>query len=152
MRVHGRSLLLFAALSLTTGASAAPKKLGLAVRVTSDGGVINDAFALDDSGKTLAWSDTLADGGVRMHVGPAEGGPFSTIELTDFTVSPERVFSVGGQWVVVASEGERRTAAVVSGRKLAARIGPFSDGVVASQGGKRFVTFTEHPGSDGQTF
>jgi hypothetical protein len=152
MRVCRRSLLLFAALSLSAPAGAAPGKLGLAVRVTSDGGVINDAFALDDSGRTLAWIDTLADGGVRMHVGPAEGGPSRTIELTDFTVSPERVHFVGGQWFVVASEGERRTAAVVTGSKLATRIGPFSDGVVASQGGKRFVTFTERPGTDGQTF
>jgi hypothetical protein len=125
------------------GAPAAPRSLPVVGRVSAEGGVINDAFALDDSGRTLAWVETTGGGSVRLHVGPATGGPSSIVELTDFTVSPERVHFLGGQWIVVANEGERRSAAVVSGKKLGTRIGPFGEGLVSDVGGKKFVTFTE---------
>jgi hypothetical protein len=133
-------------------AQAAPKSLAVVGRIAVEGGVINDAFALDDSGRTLAWIETTGGGSVRMHVGPATGGRGATVELTDFTVTPERIHFVGGQWFVVAGEGERRAAAVVSGHKLGARIGPFGDGLVSGFGGKRFVTVTERNETNGRSF
>jgi hypothetical protein len=129
--------------STSVGATARP--LPLVGKVSVDNGVINDAFALDDSGHTLAWVETTGSGSVRLHVGPASGGRAggAVVDLTEFTVSPERIHYLGGQWIVVANEGERRAAAVVSGRRLAARIGPFGDGRVSGVGGKKFVTVTE---------
>jgi hypothetical protein len=122
-------------------------------RVSVEGGVINDAFALDDAGHTLGWIETTGAGAVRMHVAPVTSGwSGSTVDLTDFTVTPERVHFVGGQWIVVASEGEKRAAAVVSGRKLGARIGPFGEGLVSAVGGKKFVTVTERSEPTGRRF
>jgi hypothetical protein len=131
---------------------AAPRSLAVVGKVSVEGGVINDAFALDDSGRTLAWVETTGSGSVRMHIGPATGGRGTVVELSDFTVTPERIHFLGGQWIVVASEGERRAAAVVSGHKLGARIGPFGDGLVSDFGGKKFVTVTERNEASGRRF
>jgi hypothetical protein len=147
-----------AAIALVTIVSAgelraAPRALTVVGRVTVEGGVIDDAFALDDSGRNLAWVETTGAGNVRMHVGPAPfGGGGTVVELTDFTVSPERILYLGGQWIVVATEGDRRSAAVVSGHKLGTRIGPFSEGLVSELGGKKFVTVTERTEATGRRF
>lgn len=131
---------------------AAPRSLAVVGKVSVEGGVINDAFALDDSGRNLAWIETTGGGSVRMHVGPAGGGRGTVVELTNFTVSPERILFLGGQWIVVASEGEKRSAAVVSGHKLGPRIGPFGEGLVSAVGGKKFVTVTERTEAAGRRF
>jgi hypothetical protein len=131
---------------------AAPRSLAVVGKVSVDGGALNDAFGLDDSGRTLAWVETTGGGSVRMHIGPVTGGRGTVVELTDFTVTPERIHFLGGQWIVVASEGERRAAAVVSGHKLGARIGPFGDGLVSDFGGKKFVTVTERSEAAGRRF
>src|SRR5688572_5250630 len=142
-----------AVLLLTGAVAAAPKSLGVVGRVSVEGGVINDAFALDDSGRTLAWVETTGAGAVRMHIAPVTSGwSGTTVDLTDFTVTPERIHFLGGQWIVVASEGERRAAAVVSGSKLGARIGPFGEGLVSAVGGKKFVTVTERNEPAGRRF
>src|SRR3954468_15582552 len=138
--------------ALAGSANGAAKPLALVGRVAVEGGVINDAFALDDGGRTLAWVETTGAGSVRMHVGPATGGRGTIVELTDFTVTPEKIHYLGGQWIVVASEGERRSAAVVSGRKLGARIGPFGEGLISDLGGKKFVTVTERTEAAGRRF
>src|SRR5687767_2755612 len=51
---RGSLPLALAALLLGGSASAAPKSLVVVGRVSVEGGVINDAFALDDAGRTLA--------------------------------------------------------------------------------------------------
>jgi hypothetical protein len=137
---------------LAGSARATAKPLAVVGRISVESGMINDAFALDDAGQSLAWVETTAEGSVRLHVGPATGARSSTVEITDFTVAPERILSLGGQWFVVASEGERRAAAVVAGHKLAARIGPFGEGLVSDLGGKKFVTVTERTENAGRSF
>jgi hypothetical protein len=132
-------------LAFATAAQAKP--LAIVGHVTVADGVIDDAFALDDGGRTLAWIETTGSGSARMHIGPATGGAGQTVDLTDFTVAPERIYFVGGQWFVVANEGERRSAAVVAGHKLGAQIGPFGDALVDGPG-HRFVTVTAR-GSEG---
>lgn len=151
MRKRGSFAVVLAAV-LSAAAPAVGKPLAVVGRIVVEGGVINDAFALDDAGRTLAWIETTGAGSVRMHVGPATGGRGSVVELTDFTVTPERIHFLGGQWIVVASEGERRSAAIVSGHKLGPRIGPFGDGLVSDVGGKKFVTVTERTEPAGRRF
>jgi hypothetical protein len=151
----GRETLVIALAAVLFGGSvsAAPRSLAVVGRVSVEGGVINDAFALDDAGRTLAWVETTGAGQVRMHIAPVTSGwSGSTVNLTDFTVTPERIHFVGGQWIVVASEGERRVAAVVSGNKLGARIGPFGEGLVSAVGGKKFVTVTERTQAEERRF
>jgi hypothetical protein len=151
----GRETLVIALAAVLFGGSvsAAPRSLAVVGRVSVEGGVINDAFALDDAGRTLAWVETTGAGQVRMHIAPVTSGwSGSTVNLTDFTVTPERIHFVGGQWIVVASEGERRVAAVVSGSKLGAPIGPFGEGLVSAVGGKKFVTVTERTQAEERRF
>jgi hypothetical protein len=139
--MNARSLWSIAfALGLSTAAQGKP--LTVVGQVTTKDGVIDDAFALDDGGRTLAWIETTGAGSARMHIGPATGGAGQIVDLTDFTVAPEHIYFIGGQWFVVASEGERKAAAVVAGRKIAANIGPFDDALVSRRGGPRLVTVT----------
>lgn len=132
-------------------AQADAKELKQVGKVTVDDGVINDALALDDGGGKLGWIHTDGKGNLRLHVGPAtgKGGKAGqTVDLTKFTVVPERVYSLGSSWVVVANEGERK-AAFVAGGKLKNQAGPFADCLVSTARGKAFVTFTEHGGKGG---
>jgi hypothetical protein len=149
-----RGAFAIALVAVLTGGSAlaAPRSLATVGKVSLDSGVINDAFALDDAGRNLAWVETTGGGSVRMHIGPATGGSGAVVELSDFTVTPERIHFLGGQWIVIASEGERRSAVVVSGHKLGARIGPFGEGLVSDHGGKKFVTVTERSEAAGRRF
>jgi hypothetical protein len=139
-------------LSMAAWAEAAPRPLAAVGRVSLDSGVISDAFALDDSGRTLAWIETTGEGSVRMHVAPVGAKASAAVDLTSFTVTPERIHYLGGQWFIVATDGEKRSAAVVSGHRLGARIGPFGDALVSRQGGAKFVTVTERGESAGRSF
>jgi hypothetical protein len=152
MTRRGSLAVALVALVLGGAPAASARPLVVVGRVSVEGGVVGDAFALDDSGRTVAWVETTGGGSVRLHIGPVTGGRGNTVEITDFTVTPERILFLGGQWIVVASEGERRSAAVVSGHKLGVRIGPFGDALVSDLGGKKLVTVTERTEAAGRRF
>src|SRR5262245_46660196 len=129
-------------LVLAMAGVAQAKPLAVVGHFAVENGIIQDALALDDGGRTLAWIESTGAGRVSLHLDPATGGHGPTVDLTDFTVQPERVAFVGGSWFVVANEGERRSAMVVGSHRIGTRIGPFDDGLVVEQGGRRFVTVT----------
>ena len=95
---------------------AAPKKLKPAGKVTADGGVLHEAFAFDEAGRTVATIQFTAAGAVQFRVGPP-GGKLRVSDISSFSATPEQIFALGRNWFVVSNEGRRRAAVIdASGR------------------------------------
>jgi hypothetical protein len=96
---------------LGASALAAPKALKPSGKVTATDGVLQDAFAFDESGSKLATVRFTARGQVLLSVGPP-GGKSQITEISSFTSTPEKILGVGGFWFVISNEGQRRAAII----------------------------------------
>ena len=93
-------------------AIAAPKPLRPTGKVTSDDGILQDAFAFDETGSKLATIRFSAQGQVLLTVGPPGGNKLQLTEISAFTSTPEKILGIGGYWFVVSNEGQRRAAII----------------------------------------
>ena len=100
-------------LTVLLGASAvaAPKALKPSGKVTASGGMLQEAFAFDESGGKLATIQFTARGQVLLSIGPP-GGKSQITEISSFTSTPEKILGVGGYWFVISNEGQRRAAII----------------------------------------
>jgi hypothetical protein len=96
---------------LAASAIAAPKALKASGKVTATDGILQDAFAFDESGSKLATVRFTARGQVLLAVGPP-GGKSQITEISSFTSTPEKILGVGGFWFVISNEGQRRAAII----------------------------------------
>ncbi len=123
-------------------AQAAPKPLKPAGKVVASGGLLQDAFALDESGTTLAAIQFTAKGTVELMVGRPGGKPRVT-DISSFSSTPEKILGLSGYWFVVSNEGRRRSVAIVDPR---GKIGPTKqsfDDCELSLSPKAFVAVSE---------
>lgn len=140
---HGRVALSLAlgALLLVGPAAAAPKLLKPSGKVNVSDGVLQDAFAFDESGSKLATIQFTARGQVLLSVGPP-GGKAQLTEISSFTSTPERVLGVGGYWFVISNEGQRRAAIIDAAGHLRRTTQRF-DACELSLSPKAFVAVSE---------
>lgn len=132
------SLLVLAA---ATSALAAPKQLKPSGKVTAKEGMLNEAFAFDESGGKLATTQFTAQGKVLLLVGPPGGTP-RVSDISSFTATPEKILGLAGYWFVVSNEGRRRAAVVDPAGRIRRTTQPFDDCEV-SLSPKAFVAFSE---------
>ncbi len=88
---------------------AAPRVLKPTGKVTGSQGVLQDVFALDETGSKLATIQFTAKGQVLLAIG-APGGKSQFAEISSFTATPEKILGIGGHWFVISNEGQRRAA------------------------------------------
>jgi hypothetical protein len=120
---------------------AEPRSLKPSGKVTANEGVLQDAFALDETGGKLATIEVTGRGQVLLAIGPP-GGRAQIAEISSFTSTPERIVAVGGSWFVISNEGQRRAAIFDSSGKLRRTTQKFDDCEV-SNSPKAFVAVSE---------
>lgn len=128
-RMRGRVVpraLAFVAVLLAGSVMAAPRQLKPSTKVTASDGVLQDAFAFDESGNKLATIRFTAAGQVLLAVGPP-GGKTQLTEISSFTSTPEKILGVGGLWFVVSNEGQRRAAVIDAAGRLRRTTQAFDD-------------------------
>ena len=128
-------------LLVSSGARAAPKILHSIGKVTTGEGMLQDAFAFDESGSKLATIRFTPRGQVLLSVGPLGGGQRLS-ELSSFTSTPEKIVGLGGYWFVISNEGQRRAAIIDSAGHLRRTTGKFDDCEI-SVSPKAFVAISE---------
>jgi len=128
-------------LGLASLAVAAPKVLKATGKIEAGDGMLHDAFAFDETGSKFAYIKFTTQGKVKLLLGSPGGKP-TEADIESFSSAPEKLLGLGGYWLVVSTEGQRRAAVVDAAGKIRRTTMAFDD-CELSFAPKAFVLFSE---------
>lgn len=136
-------LLMFGLMAITTWGEvvAAPKSLKASGKITVEDGMLHDAFAFDETGTKFAYIKMTGKGEVQLIIGPPLGTTI-VADIASFSAAPEKILGLGGYWLVVSIEGQRR-GAIVDARGRLGRTTMLFDDCELSYSPKAFILVSE---------